>query len=288
MALTHTLPIRATNKDQSVKDLIFTILTKEYPLKLIELTNLIKKRYGKSVTFQAVRKATLELKAQNVIEQTDKSFQIRKEWVLESKQFYDRLSTELISEKRKKSASVDSINQDISVFTFNSLNELMIFWEQIIDDWFDSFKKGDYNINCWQGAHAWEILLHADREKRMMARLKNKGIKSYVLNTMNTMLDKTALKFYSKIGVQTTVSTSHTNFDKEYYFGTYGATVVQVHYPPKLVSELDAFFKATKNMDDFDPTHLSDIVNQKIPVKLSVIKNEPMARQMNQSILSQF
>jgi hypothetical protein len=49
MSLNISLPLG--NKG-GVKDLVFTILTREYPLKLIELTNLIRKRYGKAVTFQ--------------------------------------------------------------------------------------------------------------------------------------------------------------------------------------------------------------------------------------------
>ncbi|MBW2990343.1 hypothetical protein KY348_01420, partial [Candidatus Woesearchaeota archaeon] len=58
MALSVTLPF---GQKDNIKNLVFTILTKEYPLKIIELTNFIRKRYGKSVTFQAVRKAVLEL-----------------------------------------------------------------------------------------------------------------------------------------------------------------------------------------------------------------------------------
>ena len=45
MAIRITLPF---GKDDNVKNLVFSILTKEYPLKIIELTNFIHKRYGRS------------------------------------------------------------------------------------------------------------------------------------------------------------------------------------------------------------------------------------------------
>ena len=63
MVIKLTLPL---NKEDTVKDIVFTILTKEYPLKIIEITNIIRKRYGKSLTFQAVRKALLELIEENI------------------------------------------------------------------------------------------------------------------------------------------------------------------------------------------------------------------------------
>src|SRR3989338_7196434 len=125
MTLRITLPF---GKEDNVKNLVFTILTKEYPLKIIDLTNFIRKRYGKSVTFQAVRKALMELTEQGVLERQDAQFSIRKEWVKESKQFIDKLYHDLHNEKVKPKG-VDSIHGDISVFTFDSLNKLMLFWD---------------------------------------------------------------------------------------------------------------------------------------------------------------
>jgi len=283
MALNITLPF---GKEDNVKNLVFSILTKEYPLKIIELTNFIRKRYGKSVTFQAVRKAVLELVADRVLVQTGHEFSINKPWVLESKKVLDALYQELTKEKITP-RSIDSIKGEVSVFTFDSLNELMKFWQDIIDNWFESFKKGDPNINCYQGAHGWEGLLHPDREKNMMGRLKNKGIKSYSLSMGNTPLDKYIWKFYSSIGLKTGFYPSASQFDKSYYVATYGETIVQVQYPKKIIEGLDQFFKKNKTIEDLNLKELSDIANQKIKVKMTVIKNLAMAQQINKSIISQ-
>ena len=283
MAIEITLPL---GKKQTTKNLVFSILTKEYPLKIIELTNYIKKRYGKSITFQAVRKAVLELTEEEVLIKKSNSFQINKKWILESKEVLEKIYKHM-NTKKIKPQNLDSIKGEISVFTFSSLNELMKFWQEIIDNWYKKIKKGEPHINCYQAAHAWEGLLHLDKEKELMGQLKKKGIKSYILSTGNSQLDKNIKKFYKSLGIKMIINTSSSTFDKGYYVGTYGDTIVQTKYPIKLVKELDIFFKKNKSLKSLNLAQLSDIVNRKIKIKLTVIKNLEMAKQINYSILSQ-
>ena len=183
--------------------------------------------------------------------------------------------------------NIDSIKGEVSVFTFDSLNKMMKFWEDIVDDWFENFKEGDYNINCYQGAHGWEGLLHSDRERTMMGRLTEKGIKSYVLSIGNTPLDRYVWKFYKKTGLKIVFNPSLSSFDKSYYVATYGETIVQVHYPPEIVEDLEKFFRKNKTIKDLDLHELSEIVNKKQEIKLTVIRNLAMAKQINKSIISQ-
>ncbi len=283
MALRITLPF---GKEDNLKNLVFSILIKEYPLKIIELTNFIKKRYGKSVTFQAVRKAILQLVEEGVLINQSNQFSINKDWVLQSKKQLDELYGELNKEKITP-RSIDSIHGEVSVFVFDSLNKMMKFWEDIIDDWFEGFKKGDPNMNCYQGAHGWEGLLHPDRERIMMGRLKDKGIKSYALSIGNAPLDRYLWKFYSSVGLKVVFNPSLSSFDKSYYVATYGETIVQIHYPHEIVEALDKFFAKNKTIEDLNLKELSDIVNKKVEIKLTVIKNLAMANQINKSIIVQ-
>jgi len=284
MVLKFTLPLGEKN---SVKDLVFTILTYEYPLKIIQLTNLIRKRYGKNVTFQAVRKAILELVKEGVFEKKDRGFLINRNWIKESKKTIDELYQRIYLEKIQPK-KIDSIGGEISIFSFNSLNEMMKFWQDLIDDWNKRFKKGDFKINCFQGCHGWEGLLHPDIEKKLMEQLKNKGIKSYALFTSNTPLDKLLMNFYKNIGVKTLISKSSSQFNKSYYVATYGELVVETQYPGELVKKLDEFFKKNKKLKELNLKELSDIVNEKIEIKLSVTKNLEIAKKINQSIIENF
>lgn len=284
MVLRFTLPLGGQD---TIKNLVFSILTKEHPLKIIELTNFIRNRYGKSVTFQAVRKALLQLTEEGVLVHQSGKFSINKQWVLESKKQLDMIYQDLIKEQAAP-RGVESIKGEVSVFTFDSLNKLMKFWEDIVDDWFEHFKKGDPNINCYQGAHGWEGLLHPDREGVMMARLKQKGIRSYAVSIGNTPLDRYVWRFYKSVGLKIRLLQTASSFDKSYYVGTYGETIVQVHFPKKLIRTLDTFFRKTTNLEDLNLKPLSDIANKKIEITLTVIKNLSMARQINTSILAQF
>jgi len=282
MALEIVLPF---GDKGNVKNLVFSILTSEYPLNLITLTKLIKKQYGRDVTFQAVRKAVLQLVEARVLARTEKHFFINKEWVKESKELIDSLYQKLNSKQSSK--STDSIGGQVSVFTFNSLNEMMKFWQHLIDNWYNQFSKGGYPYNFYQAAHLWEGLLHSDNEQIIMRQLKSKGIKSYILTTGNTPLDKQIVQFYKKIGIKTHIEPSSSSFDKSYYVGTYGDLVAQSRYPEEIVKHLDIFFKHNKKLSDLDLVELSEIVNKKMEVKLTVIRDINMAKQINKSIISQ-
>ncbi len=283
MTIEITLPF---GKKQGVKDIVFNILSKEYPLRIIDLMNFIKKRYGKSVTFQAVRKAVFELKDNGVLVQTENKFLINKNWILESKKALDELHVELNS-KKVVPRKIDSLGDEVSVFSFESLDEMMKFWQEIIDNWYKHYKKGDYNINCYQAAHAWEALLHPDSEIKLMGQLKNKGIKSYILSTGYSPLDKYIKKFYKEINVELIINPSTSTFERGYYVGTYGNMIIQTQYPPELVKELDLFFKKNKSIDNLNLEELFRIVNKKISIKLTVIKDLSMAKQINKSILNE-
>ena len=161
----------------------------------------------------------------------------------------------------------------------------MKFWQNLIDDWFTHFKKGDPHLNVYQGAHVWEGLLHFDREKEVMDKLKKKGIKSYLISTGNTPLDKNTQKFYKSIGIDIRIEHSSSSFDKGYYVGTYGDMIVQAQYPLDLVKELDLFFRKNKTIQELDLKYLSDIVNTKRKMKLTVMKNLAMAKQINKSLI---
>jgi hypothetical protein len=270
MSLKLVLPF---GQKDTVKDLVFSILVNEYPLKLIELKNIMNKRYAKAVTFQSIRKSVLELLEQGVLIKENYSYKIDKEWVKEAKEKIDVLYQKIYREKTK-SPDVDSIGGRVSVFSFENLNDMMLFWQDIIKDWFKNFKKGDKNINCYQAPHAWEALLHLDKEKNLMEKLKIKGIKSYILTTSNTPLDKQIWRFYKNIGINTGIKPSSKVFDRNYHVGTYGETIVQVKFPEHISKEIDDFFKANKHLEKINLEKLSDVVNKKTSVQMTVIKDE--------------
>jgi len=272
-------------KKSGTKDLVFRILITDQNLKLIELNNLIKKRYGKSTTFQAVRQAVNELLIEEVLEKNERVYCINKKWIFEAKRTISQIE-ENLSEK-KKTIEFESIEGEYSTYTFNTLNELMKFWQEIVDNWFSEFKKGDYPFNCWQGQHLWEILIHIDKEKKIMEQMKKKGIKSYALIYSDTPLDNYTRRFYEAIKIKTRNIKSQKEFDNNYHVGTYGEIIIQAKYSKSINNKINELFIKTKSLEDLDLKKLHDIINEKTEIKLVVIKNLEMAKQINKTIIEQ-
>ncbi len=272
-------------KDKSnLRGLVLSILSNEFPLKIFEIVNFIKKRYGRKVSFQAVSKEVNFLVNQKVLTRYGRDFSINKDWIDEVKKNVNEIYEKVVLKKKtdKKSAG-----EDIEVLHFNSLKEAMDYWYKIIDDWFRNFKKGNSNLNCYQSLHVWESLLNLNYEEKYIGQLKSKGIKSYLL-TGSTNLDKGAVKYYNKIGAKAKSIKSMSLFERSYSIGTYGEMIVQIKYSEKILKKIDKFFKENKSIETFNLSNLLKIVNEKEEVTLTVIRNAEMAKQINKSILIYF
>lgn len=272
-----------SNKE-GIRGLILSILENEFPLRVFEIVNFLRKRYGKKVSFQAVSKELNFLESKEIINRKNKQISINKNWVNELKKEVEELHEKIILSKKTKS---EKAGEEINVLTFDSLNEAMIHYYKIIEKWFDNFRKGDYNINCYQFLHLWEVLLHLEKEEKTMAQLKKKGIKSYLL-TGSTKLDKNVINFYKKIGAKAKSLDSISEFDKTYSIGTYGDTIIQLKYPKEIIKKIDNFFKKSSSLDKLDLSELSKILKRREKIMMTVIKNLPMAKQINRSIISYF
>lgn len=80
---------------------------------------------------------------------------------------------------------------------------------------------------------------------------------------------------------------SQKEFDNTYYVGTYSELIIQTKYPKELSEDIDQLFQKTKTFEDLDIKKLHDIANQKTTIKLTVIKNLEMAKQLGRSIIEQ-
>ncbi len=282
MAIRFTLPL---GEREDVKNLAFSILTEEYPLSIAEVANRVRKRYGRSVTFQGVRKALLSLTDAGVLSKGEDGFSVSREWVAEGKGFLDRLYLRLVA-KEKPAKAFDSLGKDVSVFVFDSVNEMTRTWQEISDTFYKGYRKGDCNVNCYQAAHSWEVLLHPDIEAKLMGGAVKRGIAAYILCSNDTPLDRSLVRFHERLGVRMAINTYDTrDIDQSHYLGTYGDIILQTEYPEAAVRKLKSFFEKTKSLERMDLSELSAIVNAKAKVKMTMIRNLAMAKQLNAGII---
>jgi hypothetical protein len=282
MTLKITLPFGKDN----VKNIIFTILSENNSLKLIQIKNKVIKEYGREVSFQAIRKAVIQLMIEDVILKKEDQYLINKEWVKRSKSYLDKLYLRLISQKPTVKG-VESIRGEVSVFNFDCLNDLLVFWQDFIYDWVLNLKKETSRINCYQAAYPIEGIIHTYKEKEVLKKFKDKKIKSYFLTKRDSSLNLHNVEFHKKIGgINIYSKNKKPNFDENMYIGTYGDLILQTEFPKSLTKKLSLFFKKQKDLTKLDLIKLNDISKESIFLKLTIIKNKAMANHINESIIN--
>lgn len=266
-------------KDTPTKDIIIHLLAKEHPLHIIPIKNYLKKRYGRNITYQGVRKIVKELLKEEIVEKENEGYQLRNEWVNSMRKFFTAMASSTISKQKKIS------NEETEVYEFEDLKSMMDFWYALVDDWL-THEKGQVK-NYYQCAHAWEALLHLDNELQFIEKLKHRKIPINMLITSNTFLDRSILAFYRKHKITSAISNSHTTFDKSFYVGTYGKLIIQAIIDKELVAELENFFKISKALDSFALEKLQLIARKKSSIRMTVIRNSQIAEQINRSIIAE-
>ena len=78
---------RMSTKPKSTREIIISVLIKEYPLSAKEVYNRVLKVSSKDTTYQAVHKAIQELSAEGSITKQGKDYQLNPNWITNLKSF---------------------------------------------------------------------------------------------------------------------------------------------------------------------------------------------------------
>ena len=168
MSLEITLP-RLGKVTRAAKDLVISSLMYEYPLTLAKLTNSIKKQYAASVTFQGVRRAVNALVEDEVLIKDGRQYSINKKWITSLKDFSDRLYDSYYA-KNSGIMNIESLGEEIKIYTFDNLIDADKFWNKTIAHW---FKSGKEKVYCQQFGHMWQVLGQMQEETSVLDTIKN-------------------------------------------------------------------------------------------------------------------
>ncbi len=103
--------------DEKVKNLIISILSKEWPLSAKKIYNKIKKE-GKNVSYQAVFKSLKSLNKQNILSKLDYKYSLNKEWLKDTSNFYEEISNSYHS--NEKNMVSRALTKNHVVFKFDN------------------------------------------------------------------------------------------------------------------------------------------------------------------------
>jgi hypothetical protein len=271
---------------KATKDLVISTLTFSYPLTLAKITNSIKKEFNVSVTFQGVRKAVNLLVENEVIIKEGKDYSISKAWIIKLRDYAEKLHESYFSDS-KGIRRVESVGEDIKVYTFDNLIDMDKFWNKIIGKWFDDdAKRPGEKYYTQQSGHTWYVLGQLEEETSILEKIHKHNIHFYTLAVGNTPLDRWCTKYYEDQKFHYTTCKTKGNTSR--YFAIYNDFVIQTEYPAQLAREIDEIYARAKDFASFEATRLIMILRKNIELKVTVMRNPVVAEQLRKYILSHF
>ena len=262
---------------KNTKDLIFTILTQEQPLSIIELTNKIKKQYVISITYQAVRKAVDNLHSQKVLTKTGKKYAINKEWLLKLKSFFDKLLTQYENKTTLKLFHTGFAKEDYALYTFNSLYELDNFWGDVMTYWADH-EKDNKDYYSYTHYHWW-LVINLGKETKLFDHFRKRHINSHVIMRNSQPLNQWASQVYADFGVKIIKKTQKDD-SPLVDINILGNTVIQVNYSSNIAKKIKLFYKKYKSIQDMSPKEITQLAHETGDIKFILFKNPTIVKNM--------
>src|SRR3989338_1491745 len=262
---------------KNAKDLVFTILTQEQPLSIIELTNKIKKQYVISITYQAVRKAVDTLHAQNVLTKTGKKYAINREWLLKLKSFFDKLLTQYENKTTLKLFHTEFAKEDYALYKFNSLYELDNFWEEVMTYWADH-EKDNKDYYSYTHYHWW-LLINLGKETKLFDHFRKLHINSHVIMCNSQPLNQWASQVYADLGVKI-IKKVQKDDSPMVDINILGNTVIQINYPPNIAKKIKLFYKKYNSVQDMSLKEITRLAHETGDIKFILFKNPNIVKSM--------
>jgi hypothetical protein len=285
MVLTLTIP--EPGKEKRIKDILIDILSFEWPLSLSQLHNRVSKNYNCSTSCQATYKAICELLNEEVLVKQDKNYSMNMKWVDRLKDFANHIESNYHSEN--KVPLIDGIlkaktENNVTVLTFNSTLEMDKMWMDIKKQYYKNLAiEGD--ISIWEGSHCWWLLTYPESEYAELEKIKEKKAKHFFINHNNTVLDKSAKKFYTSAGIPFKIKNEPVECD----IGVFGDTIMQVYLPKEIRDKIDEVYKKSDSPSEVNiPDFIKNVLNKKVTIQLVLTKNKEIAEQLKQKVVREF
>jgi len=272
---------------KTLHDLIIIILAKEYPLKIGEICQRLRKQFNVKLSFQAVRKSLNILTERKILIIKDKAYFINKNHILEVKRLTDQLMKNYFSgEKQVAQKEWSDVEGSYTTYTFENLIKTDQFCNEIILDWAYNLKEEDDRVFCFHSPHYWYVFGQLGLESSILTDIKANGIDAYYLADGNTLLDKWTIKFYKGHKINYKISPQKEKLKTT--MGVFGDFIVQYDYPEELFNKIEEFYTNTKNLETMDITKIAQILKFKTSITMTVMKNKTIACKLKEEILSKF
>ena len=277
-----TLPQLQEHK--RVKDLIISVLAMQHPLSSKRIYNDIKKRFGYSVTYQAVHKTILLLLEKGVLVREGMEYSINMQWIDEISNFVERMKESYDKQKKYPFGIIDMQTTDnMQMIVFNNFLSAELFNLRILDKYCSNSKNSGFF--CAHIQHIKRPIFQTEQAYETLRIFKKTKFQKYVLVRGNNLIDRWCVDFYQGVfnyilGVDAA---------KDYETHVLGDTITQLYIPSEISRKIDFVYNNTKRIEDVKiPKVYSDIYERKCKVQLLIYKNPEIAEQLRQKTLTHF
>jgi hypothetical protein len=270
-------------ESKNTKDIVFTILTKEHPLSIIEITNRIKKQYNLSITYQAVRKAIDNLHGQGVLNKEGKKYSIDKKWILKLKSFFDQLLTKFETGKHIHKFNNELVKENYAVYTFNNLLDLDNFWSDIMVYWADHLKATDNKVYLSNTHYFFWHIINLGMETKLFDHMKKKKVKLYTVCQKDNPLNRWGTRLYKEQGVK--IKLKHNNNLNSRDLNILGDMIVQIEYSKKISKKITNFYAKYQKLEDISLKEITKLAHEEGEIKFILFKNPELAKDLLEKYL---
>ncbi|MBM3199634.1 hypothetical protein FJZ53_01765 [Candidatus Woesearchaeota archaeon] len=285
MALSLTLP--QIGDKSTTKDYIISVLGYDWPLSAKKVYNLIKKKYGHDVTYQAVYKTIHELIEKGVLEKKSNEYQINLKWLKDLHSYTEVIETNYYTKNRLK--LIEGIKDakkegNINVLTFETFFDVEKYLYYLQKQYILSSKSKE--VICVHHNHEWRPLFYLRAEYNWIKKVKGLGHQTYILCAGNTVIDRWCADFYRSIGCNVKLNTNCASTCELIVFGD---VIIQVYLPSEIKSSIKGIFSKLKDVSKINQkTLIESIFEKKTDIKVIINKDYDLAEQIKKDTISNF
>jgi len=260
-------------KTKSTKDLVIRLLTEQKQLTNQQLFLAIKRKFGVSVTYQAVRQALLELTEVRVLEKNSKFYSLSINWI-ENLHAYSKLLKKKYIDKR----DIKIVDENTREVVLNSLNEMAHFiLYSFKEQFFDIKNENDlyiYQHNLW-----FPFFSEKKRQKLREFFSVNKNL---ILVANKGLVNRVFATFYRRYG---TVKLG-VKLDQFFDMIIQGDCVARIYMPKELRERMNKVYRSKNPFNFKIIDEFSSHTYHEYPIKIIITRDKQMAQDIKKVLRS--
>jgi len=262
------------DKEFNIKDIIIEILSEEYPLSIRKIHNIVRKKYKKLVSYQAVHKTVNELVNKKILSRKTREYSLNRDYIEKLGYFIDRIKMNYKKEGMIKGLS----GKDFFIKKLNSQYEMAMF----VLDIFKDLKKGEIVTIIWPTT--WPPFSTPD----IFFKLKemSKKAEAYCISGGEGFLDKQYAKRWRQLGMNIKIGMK---INRVFEIFVFRDLVIFIYQPRERRMQKYKYINLIRGLTTFDQDKFFlNIIKKEAEIYAFAIKNSDLADKLKQEVMGYF